>query len=92
MLPATHEILNMKLKFALLILILGPLPVHALPAEGGNEPPSAADGWHAVWPRDELKPEFSYLPDGGPHQQGSLAIFADQRGLMGTWFRPGRWG
>ena len=78
----------MKLKFALLILMLGPVPVRASPAEDGNQPPSAPDGWQAVWPRDEVKPEFSYLPDGGPHQQGSLAIAADQReGLLGTWTR-----
>jgi predicted amidohydrolase len=68
--------------------MLGPVPVRATPGEDGSQPPSAPDGWQAVWPRDELKPEFAYLPDGGPHQQGSLVIAADGReGLLGTWTR-----
>ena len=49
-------------------------------------PPSAPDGWQTTWPREEVKPEFGYLPHGGPSRRGSLVIAADQReGLMGTW-------
>ncbi|MEO2048558.1 MAG: nitrilase-related carbon-nitrogen hydrolase, partial [Pirellulales bacterium] len=46
----------------------------------------APEGWQATWPREEVKPAFAYLSDGGPHQRGSLTITADQReGLLGTW-------
>jgi len=76
----------MEPKLALLILVLSPVSVHA--ASGDSPAASAPDGWHATWPREEVKPEFAYLPQGGPHRQGSLVITADQReGLLGTWTR-----
>ncbi len=79
----------MKRSFALLLLLMGPLPLFAAPNAGGsNQPANTPDGWQAVWPREEVKPEFAYLPDGGPHQRGSLVITADERqGLLGTWTR-----
>jgi predicted amidohydrolase len=76
----------MKHALVLLILLLGPLPLRAEPSASDRQSPSTSDGWHTVWPRDEVKPEFSYLPQGGPNQQGSLVIAADGRqGLLGTW-------
>ena len=39
-------------------------------------------------PRDEIQPEFSYNPTGGPDGSGSLVIRTDQReGLHGYWTR-----
>lgn len=50
--------------------------------------PSAPDGWSAAWVRDEIKPAFSYEPQGGPKQTGALVIAADEReGLIGHWTR-----
>jgi predicted amidohydrolase len=57
----------------------------ALPAA---EDAKAPDGWSASSPRDELRPAFSYLPDGGPDRQGSLVLQSDGReGLIGCWTR-----
>lgn len=52
----------------------------------GEETVSAPEGWTAVSPRDEIRPKFSWSPQGGPDQRGSLVIEADQReGLYGWW-------
>lgn len=43
-------------------------------------------GWTPKSPREEIRPEFKYLPDGGPSGNGSFVIAADQReGLFGWW-------
>jgi len=60
------------------------VPWLAQKAAGADAP----DGWTAQSPRDEIRPAFSYRPDGGPDGSGSLVIQADQReGLMGWWQR-----
>ena len=47
---------------------------------------SLADGWNAVSPRNEIRPEFTYIVDGGPDKTGCFVITADQReGLFGWW-------
>jgi len=44
----------------------------------------ALDGWQGFAARDEIKPEFSFKPRGGPSRHGSLVIRADEReGLDG---------
>lgn len=44
------------------------------------------DGWVAKSPREEIRPTFSYLAEGGPSSKGSFVITADQRkGLFGWW-------
>ncbi|QDV48700.1 carbon-nitrogen hydrolase family protein [Gimesia fumaroli] len=46
--------------------------------------PKLHDGWRAMTPREELRPEISWDADGGPNQQGAFLIQADKReGLMG---------
>ncbi len=46
------------------------------------------EGWLALSPRDEIRPEFSWQPTGGPSNKGSLVIRADAReGLHGYWAR-----
>ena len=59
-------------------------------AAGASAAPSAKspDGWEAVSPREEIRPAFSFDPDGGPGKRGSLVIKADGRqGLHGYWVR-----
>jgi predicted amidohydrolase len=46
----------------------------------------APAGWTTHAPRDEIRPDFQYLPDGGPSGGGSFVLQADQReGLFGWW-------
>jgi predicted amidohydrolase len=49
------------------------------------DPPA---GWTAAAPRDEIRPAFSYDPQGGPNREGSLVISTDRReGLHGYWMK-----
>ena len=53
---------------------------------GVDDPASAPAGWRAEAPRDEIRPNFSYLPAGGPDGKGGFVISADDReGLDGHW-------
>jgi predicted amidohydrolase len=46
----------------------------------------APDGWSERSPREEIRPAFSYRPEGGPDRRGSFVIEADGReGLFGWW-------
>lgn len=50
------------------------------------EAPEFTAGWTFVSPREEIRPEFTFVSDGGPHGAGSFVIEADQReGLFGWW-------
>lgn len=58
----------------------------ALPALMAGEAAEPPDGWTTRAPRDEVRPEFSYLPDGGPGGSGRFVIESDGReGLIGWW-------
>lgn len=47
-----------------------------------------SDGWTAVSPREEIRPQFERRPEGGPDGRGTLVIAADARqGLAGSWNR-----
>ncbi len=49
---------------------------------------TAPDGWTAVSPRAEIRPDFSYNPEGGPNHQGSFIIESGPReGLFGRWIK-----
>ncbi len=53
---------------------------------GSKDPVNAPDGWSTIAPRDEIRPEFSYHPDGGPDGRGSFVIQSGERaGLVGWW-------
>jgi predicted amidohydrolase len=53
-----------------------------LRAQDGKTPA----GWTTAAPRDEIKPQFSYDPQGGRDGKGALVIAADEReGLAGWW-------
>ena len=46
----------------------------------------APEGWSPSAPRDEIRPEFAWLPGGGPDGKGAFVIRADDRdGLAGFW-------
>src|SRR3954447_18328617 len=49
-------------------------------------PLAAPDGWSDRSPRDEIRPAFSYRPDGGPDRRGSLVIEADGREGLFVWW------
>jgi predicted amidohydrolase len=44
-------------------------------------------GWTAESPRDEIRPEFSFEPKGGPKQAGSFVIRHDERDGLDGWFQ-----
>jgi len=49
---------------------------------------AAPSGWETASPREEIKPEFSYDPNGGPDHTGSFIIrSAHREGLVGRWTR-----
>lgn len=61
-------------------IILGSSAVFA------GSPADAPPGWETAFPRQEIAPEFSYDPQGGPDRRGSFVIRADHReGLIGRW-------
>jgi predicted amidohydrolase len=51
-----------------------------------DENSGAHEGWSTKSPRDEIRPDFAYLPLGGPHQAGSFAIEGQVLpGSVGWW-------
>jgi predicted amidohydrolase len=71
----------MKLRIqTLLALALGLVATTIVPAA------EAPAGWTTAAPREEIKPSFTFLPDGGPDHRGCFVIESDSReGLMGRW-------
>ncbi|MEO8495586.1 MAG: carbon-nitrogen hydrolase family protein, partial [Planctomycetota bacterium] len=64
------------------ILCTASLETSALRAEDRPLP----HGWTEESPREEIRPDLTFLPSGGPHGAGSFVIEADQReGLFGWW-------
>ncbi len=59
--------------------------------------PGAPDGWTVVSPREEIRPNFAWEPQGGRHGGPAFVIQADAReGLDGAWVKTfpvegGRW-
>ncbi len=56
-----------------------------------DETPTQGDpfpsGWTANSPRDEIRPAFSFEPNGGPKQSGSFVIRHDQREGLDGWMQ-----
>ncbi len=48
---------------------------------------SFPSGWAAISPRDEIRPAFSYEPNGGPKKAGSFGIRHDQRDGLDGWMQ-----
>ena len=71
-------------RFGSFCLALGLIVAGAALAREANAP----DGWTAASPREEIRPAFSFDPDGGPNHKGALVIRSDAReGLQGRWSR-----
>ncbi len=84
------ETQRLRLGFAVLVFA-----AVAFPAAGvtvGSEKASltteAPGGWTAESPREEIRPEFSYDPKGGPEGKGALVIRAGaNEGQHGFWVK-----
>jgi predicted amidohydrolase len=75
--------LTLLLSPAICLLLAGE-PPRAQPVSPTAAPPH----WQAAAPRDEIRPQFRYEPQGGRSGQGGLIIEADEReGLDGYWTR-----
>ncbi|MFO0905491.1 MAG: carbon-nitrogen hydrolase family protein [Pirellulales bacterium] len=60
----------------------------AEPAASSATPAGAPEGWTTGAPREELRPRFAWLPDGGPTGGGRFLIEGDDHeGLVGWWTR-----
>ena len=55
-------------------IVLALLALTGLARQTGASAPVAPDGWQALAPRDEIRPQFSYSPKGGPSREGSFVI------------------
>src|SRR4029453_15273278 len=59
---------------------------HIIATADGENP--APDGWRAAAPRDEIRPQFDYIPKGGKDGKGAFLIIAyDREGLDGYWVK-----
>lgn len=57
-------------------------------AEASEDAALELDGWRPFSPREEIRPEFSVRPHGGPDGHEALVIRLDERpGLDGAWTR-----
>ncbi|TWU07371.1 (R)-stereoselective amidase [Symmachiella macrocystis] len=64
--------------------LLGALLLITSPLTAADD--AIPDGWAAKSLREEIRPAFSYLPEGGLSGKGSFVITADERkGLFGWW-------
>jgi predicted amidohydrolase len=82
--------MNLKSKMASsLRLGLGcVLLISAVHSSRAAEGPSNPEGWTTAAPREELRPAFSYQPDGGRRGKSRLIIQTDPReGLDGYWVK-----
>lgn len=67
------------LKTFILLLMLASVSI-----PGVSDP--GPEGWQTRAPREEIRPQFSYKPHGGPDRRGSWIIQTDRRnGLLGWW-------
>lgn len=76
-----HSLCRIQLNLLILILASG-----ALTCRAGSAASAAPDGWQTLAPREELRPEFSYKPKGGPSGSGSFVVATGKlEGLDGHW-------
>jgi predicted amidohydrolase len=77
----------MRRTIRFLLMIVG-LVACSIAATMAHEDQITPDGWKTAAPRDEIRPQFAYLPQGGRDGKGSLVITADEReGLHGYWVK-----
>ena len=71
---------------AIRILVFAALALAPLDSQAASAAPVAPEGWQALAPRDEIRPQFSYNPKGGPAREGSLVIRTGTlEGFDGHW-------
>jgi predicted amidohydrolase len=76
-----HTQLRIRLSFLLLTLTFG-----ALTCRAGAAASAAPEGWQGLAPREELRPQFSFNPKGGPSGEGGFVIATGKlEGLDGHW-------
>src|SRR5207248_10741974 len=69
-----------------LVLALGGAPGAVAADVFAAAPEGTPAGWRTGTPRDELRPQFSFDPEGGRSGQGGFEIACDARdGLLGFW-------
>ncbi|MBI5693089.1 MAG: carbon-nitrogen hydrolase family protein [Verrucomicrobia bacterium] len=74
--------LRVRLSLAGLLVLL------TVPSWAASTGTSAQEGWSSVSVREEIAPQFSYDPRGGPGGQGALILASDaQPGRIGRWVR-----
>jgi predicted amidohydrolase len=77
-----HDEVRWGLIGAVYCLLLTPLAVAGWEGKVAGAP----EGWTVVAPREEIRPEFAFEPQGGLDGQGAFVIQADRReGLDGAW-------
>ena len=71
------------------VAVLGTVALVALAGPGiSADPPEAfPPGWTAISPREEIRPAFSFEPNGGPKKAGSFIIRHDQREGLDGWMQ-----
>ena len=73
---------------AIRMIGLAALALAGLACRAEATDPVAPDGWQAVAPREEIRPEFNYDPKGGPSREGSFVIRNGVlEGFDGHWSR-----
>src|SRR5207248_9324693 len=81
---AVHN--NQVLCLGLLVLGLVNSILRPLAGEDADKSPPAPEGWQTWSPRDEIRPDFRFDPEGGRDHRGSFIIRHDEReGLDGCW-------
>ncbi len=58
-------------------------PRSVQPGKDDSYPP----GWTVAAPREEIRPEFSFDPKGGPNRAGSFVVTHDHRDGLDGWFQ-----
>ena len=73
---------------AIRIIVFAALALAPLGSRAASGVPVAPDGWQALAPRDEIRPQFTCNPKGGPTREGSLVIRTGPlEGSDGHWTR-----
>jgi predicted amidohydrolase len=76
-----HRWLQTCRNLLILALVFG-----GLAGPAGAATAVAPEGWRTLSPREEIRPEFSYKPKGGPTGEGSFVIRTGKlEGLDGHW-------
>ena len=72
---------------ALIAFVSGDFVSAATPDAPKSRSDGFPEGWSAKSPRDEIRPAFSFDPNSGPKQAGSLVIRHDAREGLDGWFQ-----